>query len=155
MLDDRMDLIYRESTRALEQQQSVLDNLRTRIGVLVAAASITTSFLGGRAMAGSSAFGCWGWAAIGCFAGVGLLTLLVLRPQPGWFYSHNVDKFLDRYDNHEEWATLAGMQRRLADANQSNWEDNRDKLRRMQREFSLACGLLVAEVGFWLIDVLG
>ena len=39
---------YDEAVRALSEQQGVIDSLRTRAGILLSAAAITTSFLGAR-----------------------------------------------------------------------------------------------------------
>jgi hypothetical protein len=44
------ELAYDEARRALDAQESVVNELRTRSGVLIAAAAITTSFFGGRAL---------------------------------------------------------------------------------------------------------
>lgn len=153
--DDRMALIYQESVRALDQQQTVLDGLRTRAGVLIAAASVTTTFLSSQAAGSDGSWSCWGWSAVGCFVGVGLFSIAVLLPRRKWIFTHDVDELFDRYDNNPEWATLPGMHRRMADINRSSWTDNDDKLNRMHVAFSVACIFLIAEVGFWLIDVIG
>lgn len=44
------ELAYEEAKRALDAQESVVNELRTRSGILIAAAAITTSFFGGRAL---------------------------------------------------------------------------------------------------------
>ena len=51
------DLAYALSLRALEQQERVLEELRARTGVLLAATALVASFLGGRAL--SSAASPW------------------------------------------------------------------------------------------------
>lgn len=43
-------IAYDEAVRALSQQQSTIDSLRTRAGLLLSAAAITTSFLGAQAL---------------------------------------------------------------------------------------------------------
>lgn len=151
--DPRMALIYEESTRALDRQQAVVESLRTRAGVLIAAASVATTFLGRRAVDSNAAWTCLDWYAVGCFVGVAVLSLFILAPRRGWFYTHNIDLLCERYDHHQEWSTLGGMHRRLADANQSNWEDNKTKLSQMQVAFVIASLLLVAEVVFWLMSL--
>jgi hypothetical protein len=45
----RAKLIYDESVRKMTEQQSVLNSLHTRTGVLLASASIASTFLGGQA----------------------------------------------------------------------------------------------------------
>jgi len=52
------DLLYRvaydEAVRALSEQQGVIDSFRTRTGLLLSAAAITTSFLGAQALNGGN-----------------------------------------------------------------------------------------------------
>ena len=45
------ELAYALALRALEQQERVLEELRERTGVLLAATALVASFLGGRALA--------------------------------------------------------------------------------------------------------
>jgi hypothetical protein len=48
-------LVYQSALGALEKKEHVLDELRARTAVLLAASSVATSFLGGRAVvAGAS-----------------------------------------------------------------------------------------------------
>ena len=51
------ELAYGESVRAIESQAGGLDELRTRTGVLLAAASIVASFLGAEALKAGDAEG--------------------------------------------------------------------------------------------------
>lgn len=46
-------LAYEEAKRALEEQERVVAELRSRAGVLIGAAAITTSFFGGGCWAGT------------------------------------------------------------------------------------------------------
>lgn len=69
-------LAYEEAVRGLSQQQSALDNFRTRAGILVSAAAIATSFLGGQALA-DRGFATWSWLAVTLFATVGASTLFI------------------------------------------------------------------------------
>lgn len=45
---------YDESVRALAEQQAVIDSVRARVGLLLSAAAIATSFLGGQALEGGT-----------------------------------------------------------------------------------------------------
>ena len=71
-------LAYDEANRALDEQERVVAELRSHAGTLIAAAAITTSFLGGRFS--THHLHPLAWAAIGCFAFVGLTLLALLWP---------------------------------------------------------------------------
>jgi hypothetical protein len=81
------ELAYDEAKRALDAQESVVNELRTRSGILIAAAAITTSFFGGRALA-DGAVGTAGWLAIAAFGLVGASVLAVLWPRTDWTFNH-------------------------------------------------------------------
>jgi hypothetical protein len=74
------ELAYDEARRALEDQERVVNELRSRAGVLIAAAAITTSFFGGRTLAVDEV-GVASWAAIVFFALLGATVLVVLWPR--------------------------------------------------------------------------
>src|SRR5205823_9240082 len=76
------ELAYVEAVRAIEEQSRVLASLQNRAGTLLAAASLVTSFLGGRALGGS--FHVWSIAAIVAFVGTSILTIGVLWPRQRW-----------------------------------------------------------------------
>lgn len=65
--DPRKALAYNESLRALTQQAGVLDGLRTRTGILLAALSVTATFLGSMALNKGALTG-WSGAGMGAFA---------------------------------------------------------------------------------------
>jgi hypothetical protein len=48
--DDAAAIAYEQSIRALDQQAGVLDNIRARTSVLIAAMSLVATFLGGEAL---------------------------------------------------------------------------------------------------------
>jgi hypothetical protein len=83
---------YDEAKRALDEQERVVAELRSRVGTLIAAATITTSFLGGRILS-SHRLHPLAWAAIGCFAFVGITLLALLWPWRGWRFTVNAQSF--------------------------------------------------------------
>jgi len=86
-------LAYDEAKRALDQQERVVSELRSRAGTLIAAAAITTSFLGGRILT-SHHLHPLAWAAIGCFAFVGVTLLALLWPWRDWRFTVNAQSFI-------------------------------------------------------------
>lgn len=152
--DARRTLVYEESQRALDQQQAALDNLRTRTGILIAATAIASSFLGAQALR-SGSFTLWTWLALGALVVVGVTTILVLLPRKGWVFSNEVETLLSGYVEAGERppATLDEMHTRIAETNQGHRNDNQTKLDKLYLRFGVACGALLFEVTFWLIDL--
>lgn len=148
--DPRKKLAYEESIRALEQQSSVLDELRSRTGVLLAALSLSASFLGAQALK-NPGFTAWSWAAIGSFAASGLLSLRVLWPGTGWKFTSNAKTIIEDV-NSDDPPTLDQMYETYAEDNQEVWEKNsQDRLKPLFRCFRFAVLALVLQVAFWLL----
>ena len=150
--DAQRTLVYEESQRALDQQQAALDNLRTRTGILIAAAAVASSFLGGQALR-NEAFTAWSWLAIAALAVVGIASIIVLLPWGEWVFSNKVDTLLAGYVEDEEPATIDEMHTRLARYNQGHRDKNQRKLDWLYLGFRIASGAFVLEVTFWLIDL--
>src|SRR3954454_4097533 len=74
------ELAFEEAGRALDAQERAVNELRSRAGVLIAAAAITTSFFGSRAVSGDGLSG-WVWVAVIAFIVVGGCVLAVLWPR--------------------------------------------------------------------------
>jgi hypothetical protein len=87
-------LRYNEAVSSIESQRSALGELRSRTGLLISAASISTSFLGSTAAKGKPGFPLnFLWAIIPFGISIGL-ALLVLLPWPGWRFSLRAEPFL-------------------------------------------------------------
>jgi hypothetical protein len=74
------EVAYNEAVRSLGYQRTSLDALRTRVGYLLSAATIATSFLGGLALRDATA-DLGAWIGIGLFVIFGALALRVLWPR--------------------------------------------------------------------------
>lgn len=73
------ELAYREGARALDEQGAAIEAVQTRAGLLLSAAAIATSFLGGAALeAGPSPLS---WLAIAVFVLLGAGVVLILWPR--------------------------------------------------------------------------
>jgi hypothetical protein len=77
------ELAYAESVRALEQQARALDELRSRAGILIGAASIVSSVLGASAL-NRGTLTTYGALGLLCLAVVLGLCGWVLWPQGDW-----------------------------------------------------------------------
>jgi hypothetical protein len=73
------ELAYNEAVRALAEQRSSVEALRTRAGILLSAAAINSSLLGRQAFAGRLT--AVGWLAVISFAALGISLLAILWPR--------------------------------------------------------------------------
>ena len=67
--DLRYEMAYHEALRSISQQQQALNELRARTGILVAVATVSTSFLGAEAFTGERLPGSWAWLGGGSVRG--------------------------------------------------------------------------------------
>ena len=147
--DPRKKLAYDESVRALELQSSALDDLRSRTGILLAALSLSASFLGAQALKDPGLTG-WSWAAIGSFAVSGLLSLGVLWPGWKWRFTSNAKTIIEDVQS-DESLTLDQMYETYAESNQEDWEENsKRRLKPLIWLFRVAVLTLILQVAFWL-----
>jgi hypothetical protein len=152
---------YDESVRAITQQVGALDELRSRAGTLLAAASLVTSFLGGQALAGPALHGRmivratidgWGWIAIAAFGGVFVLTLIVLWTY-NWKFSESPSGLIGIYESMDPVMSLEDAQRELALHLEENYDDNEKRLIWLSRCLRGAATLLTFEAIAWIIDL--
>ena len=80
-VEDAYELAYREAVRALDHQRTTLTELRSRAGMLLATASISLSLLGRDAFREMRPCA---WAAIVCFALLGVCVLAIVWPYDDW-----------------------------------------------------------------------
>jgi hypothetical protein len=142
----------RQAKRALEEQDRVVTELRTRAGVLMTGAAITTSFLGDRILSGKS-IQPLAWLTIGCFVALGLIFRALLWPWREWKFTINAQAFIRDYLEPAEGdpLDLPGIHRDLALHMGASWRRNETQLRRLFLGFRLAATLLVGEIVFWVL----
>jgi hypothetical protein len=149
--DPRKKFAYDESVRALNLQSSALDDLRARTGILLAAVSLTATFIGSRAL--EEGFSTWTRLALGFFIASGGFCLGVLWPRGDWGFTFNAKTILEGYIEASNPAELDEMFVELAEINQTNWETNAEKLRWLYWSFRLAVLALVLQVPCWLAAI--
>lgn len=147
------ELAYEEAKRALDVQESVVNELRTRSGILIAAAAITMSFFGGPALADGDV-GTAGWLAIACFGLVGASVLAVLWPRTDWTFTIDAERFIGTYIESDGGPLpLPGIHRDLALHMAASYVVNARQLRLLTIAFRLGAGFLVGEVIAWVADI--
>jgi len=149
--DPRKRLAFDQSVRALNLQSSVLDDLRSRTGILLTALSLSATFLGSRALDGG--FSTWTRVAVGFFIASAGYCLGVLWPRGDWGFALNGPAILGEYVQKQSSAGLDHMLVEIAEINQENWEQNAERLRWLFWCFRLAVLALVLQVPCWLMAI--
>jgi hypothetical protein len=156
-------IIYGESLRAIAQQEASLDDLRSRTGTILAAASLITAFLGAQALGHDQTlriiggrtflephFGALAWLAVGAFVSLAALCLLILWPWT-WDFVMSATVLIEDYLNDGKGITAEELQIAIAKISEENWDANSKKLDRLFWCFRLATLCLALEVLTWLI----
>jgi hypothetical protein len=137
-------LAYEAALRALDKQERLIDELRNRTGLLLAAASLAASFLGREAFAGHPKHGLAILALVAFLLAVGA-SVYVLLPKTGKFFFAMVGAGL--YEGlYELKDDLGEVYRRLAYDLDRFWDDNDVELQKLFRAFRLAAIGLSAEI---------
>jgi hypothetical protein len=137
-------LAYEAALRALDKQERLIDELRSRTGLLLAAASLAASFLGREAFAGDPKRGLAVLALVSFRLAVGA-SMYVLLPKTGKFVFAMVGAGL--YEGlYEVRDDLDEVYRRLAYDLDRFWDDNDLELQKLFGAFRLAALGLSAEI---------
>ena len=151
-LEDRApgyELAFAEAGRALDAQERAVNELRSRAGILIAAAAIATSFFGGGARTEDRG-GLLVSIAIIAFALVGVAVLAVLWPRQEWEFGASAQDLIAEYVE-PETVPLALIHRDLALHRTASFATNATQLRWLVTTFRVSLVLLVIEVGAWLV----
>jgi hypothetical protein len=146
------ELAHREALRALDYQRAALDALRSRVGLLLSAGAIATSFLGGQALRTEA--NAWAWTAIVFFVVFGAVALRILWPRAegaeGFTAvpSGMIAEFLEGETRH----SLPKIYRELALHAEAAHDLNRDRhFGPLTWYFRAAISLLMAEIVLWVV----
>lgn len=142
---------YDEAVRALSDQRIGMDSVRSRAGLLLSAASVTTSFLGARSFE-AGALSPISWSALTSFISMALVSLAILLPPQGEF-SADAREVIDAYIEAPEPALIGRLHRDLALHMHGSYVNNMEALDRLATLFQVACGLLIVEMIFWVLSI--
>ncbi|HJU25738.1 MAG TPA: hypothetical protein VJ722_03585 [Rhodanobacteraceae bacterium] len=141
------ELSYEAAVRALDIQERGIEQLRARAGTLLAASSLTASFLGAQAIQhgnGLGSFGALGLVSLACSI---VLCIYVLLPKRGFVFSVNAptmyELLFDIADNPVE------MRRRLVYWLEEYWQANQAKIDHLDRYYLGAAIALMLQLVFW------
>lgn len=147
------EFVYAESIRNLGQQSQVLDSIRSRAGLLIAAANVVTALLAGPTFAARGGASLGSWLAIAAFLVAVVLALAILWPRTEWNFRFGIADIVDRLDSRPEM-DLNELQRRLALKNEESYVANEQQMDGLFNLFRWSTLVLIVEVVFWLTALL-
>jgi hypothetical protein len=137
--------------RSLDKQESVLGEIRSRAGLLLAASSLAASFLGEPALREGSAL--LGLGALAAFVVSLAASVYVLLPKQNLVFSLVGPSIYEELYEFRE--TVDEVHRRLAYDLYRFWNHNDAALQRLFRAFWVAALALGFEVALLLISLVG
>lgn len=146
------ELAYSEAVRSIEQQARLLDELRSRAGVLLTGASIAGSLFGVGAV-GKTNFDLLAALAVLSFCCVLALTLAILWPRGEWRWALGATVLLEDWVDEPRCGDAPAMTRFIAQTIEANWRTNQDRLDHMMVLFQIAGAALGLEVIFWTLKL--
>jgi hypothetical protein len=148
-------VIYAEAQRGLALQAVLLNELRSRTGILLAITAATNSFLGAEAI-DRGGLQAWGVLALAAFVAAVGCCLLVLSPHYEWVFYEGPAKMLGMFcdtprDDGESW-TLDQVHREVALHMEDDADAAANGMKGLQKWFTGAAAGLALSVTFWLIE---
>jgi hypothetical protein len=145
-------IAYEAAVRAVEHQARQLDELRSRTGLLVAAAAVAGSLLGARALA-EPWDGLALWASIAFGVCIALCMAILVPWWFAWYFTFNARILLEDWADEPRRGGAMPMQRWMAESLQTHWRGNSRRLAWMYGTFTVAVLALAAEVTLWTVKL--
>lgn len=136
-------IAYESAVRALDKQEKVVEELRARTGILLAASSLAASLLGTSALDDGHPFGLI-LLALAAFVVSLACSLFVLLPREGFVFAINGPEVYERLFAFRE--DPDELHRRLAYDLQRFWDGNEGRLHGVRQAFTFAAYALGVEV---------
>jgi hypothetical protein len=141
------ELSYEAAIRALDLQERGVEQLRARTGTLLAASSLTASFLGAQTIQHSSGLGTLSAAALVALASSILLCTYVLLPKSGFVFSLSGPKMYESLfavaEDEDE------VRRRLVYWLEEFWQANQAKIDALGQYYFFAAIALMLQLALW------
>lgn len=149
--DPRLAFIYQESIRALNHQQTLVENMSSRAGSLIFATAFVNSLLGSRAL--SDGLGTWDWIAAALLFLIGALIVFMLWPYHRYSFRFDPDELLRQYVEGPRPTTLSGMHRALALRVRADMDNNWQIIRLLRIALQVSLVLLLLDILAWFLAI--
>jgi hypothetical protein len=144
------ELSYDAAIRALDLQERAVEQLRARTGTLLAASSLTATFLGAQAVQHTNGLDTVGVLALLSLTSSISLCVYILSPKGDFVFSVNA---LKMYEDLFEFADENEVRRRLIYWLDEFWQSNQDKLNSLDRYYLSATLALMLQLIFWSLTL--
>lgn len=151
MATDLATIAFDAATRALDKQERVLEELRSRTGVLLAASSLAVAVLGRPAL--DEARDVLAAIALAAFATSIATSVYVLLPKSTFYFALSGRYVFENLYEYRDDA--AEVRRRLVYDMQRFWDDNDVVMQRLLLVFRIAAAALAVEVVSLLTAISG
>jgi hypothetical protein len=151
---DGYALALDEARRALDEQERAVAHLSTRAGMLLSAAAVVTSLLGGPVLARGS-LDVAAWVAVAAFVAHGVTAVSVLRPRRSFEFAYHPAGLIAEYIEPVTREPLAAgrLHRELALQMCGSIDRNRVELEAMATSFTASGVLLAIEILAWVVSI--
>ncbi len=136
-------LAYEAALRGLDKQEGLLEELRARTGVLLAASSLAASFLGQQAFQDPSPRGLVIAALVAFVVSIGASVFILLPKKKLIFAESGAGLYEGLYAVRDD---MREVYRRLAYDLDRFWDSNDLKIQWLTRAYTVAAGALVIEI---------
>jgi hypothetical protein len=136
-------LAYEAALRSLDKQEGLLEELRSRTGVLLAASSLAASFLGQQAFQHPHPGGLVATALVAFVVSIGACVFILLPKKDLIFSERGAGLYEGLYAVREE---MAEVYRRLAYDLDRFWDCNNETIVKLTRSYKVAATALVTEI---------
>jgi hypothetical protein len=147
------ELAYAEALRAIESQERMVNELRSRTGILLTGASIVTSLLGATALTAGKLGALGSIALIAFILVVACCIWIVLPRRKSWRFSLGATVLLEDWADAPRSGDLTAMTRFVATTLERNYRKNEDLLEGLYTWFTAAAVLLGLEVVAWTLKL--
>jgi predicted acyltransferase len=136
-------LAYEAALRSLDKQEGLLEELRSRTGVLLAASSLAASFLGQQAFQHPHPTELVVVSLLAFVASIGASVFILLPKKNLIFSERGAGLYEGLYSIRDE---MAEVYRRLAYQLDRFWDDNDKTIVKLTRSYKVAATALVIEI---------
>lgn len=147
------ELAYEAALRSLAQQENTVDNLRTRAGTVLAAVTISTSFLGSVALADGDR-SCWAYVGLAGFVLCLISCMWIVRPRKNaWVFRLEPDDLILRMEGAQAYSKEIWQRGLAIDAGRA-LKENDERINELYWTFQAALVFLMLEVVGFIAELL-